>query len=471
MRRVFQACDEIVGLCLERGGSITGEHGVGIEKRKYMPAMYTGAELSAMRDIKTLLDPENLLNPGKIFPPDLPYPLRALPALPVDSPFAPGSTEEAAAGLAALSQSGRRVTVGGAAKGDPGEGALWLTTANLRGVVEYAQNDLYVTARAGMRVETLQTFLAGYNMQAPLAEPWADATLGGVVAANANAPLRMRYGALRDIVIALTVALADGRVIRAGRNVVKNVAGYDLTKLFIGSHGTLGLITDVTLKLTPRPRAQATLAVPVADPQQGFHWAARLLPHLLVASGLVLAPGELISEAPAAPYYLLLTAEGVPEDVQAELAEAKSVLRQTNAPVGFLLEAQNATTVWGAFLRGQSRDALLVRAGLPPDLLAAYAAQTIDATPLPAQWLFDVGNGLAYVRATPGDEESAQAWLAALREPALALDGYAVAVNVPAHLDNTIDWWGYQPNALDLMRNLKTRWDPAGILNPGWFVV
>jgi D-lactate dehydrogenase (cytochrome) len=281
----------------------------------------------------------------------------------------------------------------------------------------------------------------------------------------------MRYGALRDIVIALTVALADGRVIRAGRNVVKNVAGYDLTKLFIGSHGTLGLITDVTLKLTPRPRAQATLAVPVADPQQGFRWAARLLPHLLVASGLVLAPGELISEAPAAPYYLLLTAEGVPEDVQAELAEAKSVLRQTNAPVGFLLEAQNATTVWGAFLRGQSRDALLVRAGLPPDLLAAYAAQTIDATPLPAQWLFDVGNGLAYVRATPGDEESAQAWLAALREPALALDGYAVAVNVPAHLDNTIDWWGYQPNALDLMRNLKTRWDPAGILNPGWFVV
>lgn len=471
MRRVFQACDEIVGLCLERGGSITGEHGVGIEKRKYMPAMYSGAELSAMRDIKVLLDPENLLNPGKIFPPDLPYPLRALPVLPEGTVFAPGSAEEAAAGLAALSQTSKRVSIGGAANSEPGDGALWLSTANLRGVIEYAQNDLYVTAGAGMRVEALQSFLAEYNMQAPLAEPWANATLGGLVAANANAPLRMRYGSLRDVVIALTVALADGRVIRAGRSVVKNVAGYDLTKLFIGSYGTLGLITDVTLKLTPRPRAQTTVAVPVADLQQGFAWAARLLPHLLVASGLVLAPGEMIPGAPASPYHLLLTCEGLPEDVQAELEEARNVLRQAGAPLGVPLESQSATTIWSAFMRENSAVALLVRAGLPPSLLSAYAVQTIDATPLPAQWLYDVGNGLAYARATPGAEESAQAWLAALRKPALALGGYAVAVNVPAHLDSAIDRWGYSPDALDLMHNLKARWDPAGILNPGRFVV
>jgi D-lactate dehydrogenase (cytochrome) len=470
MNRVFAACDEIVALCLERGGSITGEHGVGIEKRKYMPAMYTGAELSAMRDIKTLLDPENLLNPGKIFPADLPYPLRALPVLPAGSTFAPRTTEEAAAGLAALSQSGQRVSIGGAANGEPADGARWLTTTHLRGVVEYAQNDLYVTARAGTRVEALQTFLAEYNMQAPLAEPWANATLGGLVAANANAPLRMRYGSLRDVVIALTVALADGRVIRAGRSVVKNVAGYDLTKLMIGSYGTLGLITDVTLKLTPRPRAQATLAVPVADLQQGFAWASHLLPHLLVASGLVLAPGEMIPEAPASPYYLLLTGEGVPEDVQAELEEARNTLRQIGAPASVLLETHSATTVWGDFMHIQSDGALSVRTGLPANLLSTYAAQTSDA-PLPAQWFYDVGNGLAYVRATPGNGESAQAWLATLRKPAVALGGYAVAVNVAAHLADAIDRWGYQSDALDLMRNLKARWDPAGILNPGCFVV
>ncbi|RIK46090.1 MAG: FAD-binding oxidoreductase, partial [Chloroflexi bacterium] len=317
MARVFQACDEIVALCLERGGSITGEHGVGIEKRKYMPAMYTGAELSAMLDIKTLFDPDRLLNPGKIFPPDLPFPQREIPVLPAGTLFAPASAAEAASGLAALSQDGKRVYIGGAARGGTEAGSCCLSTANLRGVVDYAQNDLYVTVGAGTPVQELQTFLAQHKMQAPLAEPWADATVGGLVAANINAPLRMRYGALRDVVIAMTVALADGRVIRTGRSVVKNVAGYDLTKVLIGSHGTLGLITDVALKLIPQPRAQRTLAVPVADLRQGLEWAGQLLPHLLVASGLVLAPGDTVADAPAAPHHLLLTSEGVPEDVQA----------------------------------------------------------------------------------------------------------------------------------------------------------
>ncbi len=83
----------------------------------------------------------------------------------------------------------------------------------------------------------------------PLVSPWPTATIGGLIAANVNAPLRMRYGAIRDLVLCATVVLADGRVLRTGRPVIKNVAGYDLTKAFVGSHGTLGLITDVTLKL------------------------------------------------------------------------------------------------------------------------------------------------------------------------------------------------------------------------------
>ena len=93
-------------------------------------------------------------------------------------------------------------------------------------------------------------------MWVPLASPWNESTLGGIVATNFNAPLRMRYGALRDLVLTATVALPNGRVIRAGRPLVKNVAGYDISKLFVGSYGTLGVITDVTLKLAPLPRAR-----------------------------------------------------------------------------------------------------------------------------------------------------------------------------------------------------------------------
>src|SRR4029434_1682725 len=158
---------------------------------------------------------------------------RVAPRLPAADQIAPASAEEAAAALAGLTQAGRRVEIRNAFTHEGGSGVVRLSTANLAGIIDYAQADLYVTAGAGTALRQLQDFLAAHQMQAPLATPWPDATLGGLVATNLNAPLRMRYGSLRDNLIATTVALADGRVIRAGRNVVKNVAGYDLVKLLV----------------------------------------------------------------------------------------------------------------------------------------------------------------------------------------------------------------------------------------------
>ncbi|MCL4859236.1 MAG: FAD-binding protein [Caldilineaceae bacterium] len=468
MDRVFRACDEIVTLCLQMGGSITGEHGVGIEKRKYMPAMYTGAELAAMLDLKALFDPHGLLNPGKIFPDDLPAPQRAAPALPTGDTFAPANAEGAAAGLVALAQVGKRVRIGSSA-GVLGAD-VQLITANLGGVLEYAQNDLYITVGAGMTVAEMQRYLSQHNMQAPLAAPWPDATVGGLAAANLNAPLRMRYGALRDVVIAATVALADGRVIRAGRNVVKNVAGYDLPKLFVGSHGTLGLVTDVTLKLIPQARASRTLAIPLTQLAQGLAWAGELMPRLLATAGLILAPGELVAPGPQAPYYLLATVEGAPDDVAAELAELHAALASLGAPAAIELESPTCTQVWASFIAGAGEDALLVRAGVPPKTLPPFMAQAAPAA-RDGRWLIDAGNGFAYAAIATADATEAASWLAALREPALAAGGYAIALQTPVTLRGRIDPWGYRPAALHLMRGLKARWDPAGILNPGGFVV
>ena len=114
------------------------------------------------------------------------------------------------------------------------------------------------------------------------------------------------------------------RVIRAGRSVVKNVAGYDLPKLFVGSYGTLGLMCDLTLKLTPAPRARKTLAIPMAKLSDGVTLAQKLLPNMAIASGLVICQGAQIGDMPAADFTLLYTAEGLPEDVDAELAEIAS---------------------------------------------------------------------------------------------------------------------------------------------------
>ncbi len=470
MQRVFNACDEIVALCIDRDGSITGEHGVGIEKRKYMPAMYTAAELSAMLDLKHLLDPHKLLNPGKIFPDQTPEPTYAQPMLPPSGLFAPTTVEEAAAGLLALTQAQQPVRIGSQVDANI-DNVRWLTTHKLRGIKQFALDDLYVIVGAGTPVQELQDFLAHHQMQAPLAAPWPGATVGGVIATNLNAPWRIRYGSLRDVMLCATVALADGRVIRAGRNVVKNVAGYDLPKLLVGSYGTLGLLTDITLKFIPRPRAQRSLCVPVANPQQGLAWGAQLLPKLLVASGLVLHQAATIPGVPNAPYTLVLTAEGLAEDVDAELSEAQKLLQAAGATGITQLETHRAVGQWAALLGSATPDQLLVRIGVPPKDLARYCQQIGQGMHRQTQWLWDIPNGLAYAVATADDAELAKSWLQAVRQPALAAGGYAVVMASPASLRSQIDPWGYQPESLALMRNLKARWDPAGILNPGAFVV
>jgi len=467
MGRVFQATDEIVALAIACEGSITGEHGVGIEKRKYMPVMYTPTELAAMLDLKQILDPHGLLNPGKIFPDTVATPVYAAPVWPTTNPFAPASTQEAAAGLAALSAAGQRVQIGSHVNQVRSDGEVWLSTANLRGIQTFAQDDLYVTVGAGTPVHELQTFLRDYGMQAPVAAAWPAMSIGGLIATNFNAPLRMRYGALRDLMLATTVVLADGRTIRAGRSVVKNVAGYDLPKLFVGSHGTLGLLTDITLKLIPAPRAQRTLCVHLDQLALATAMAQQLLAQTLVASALLVVEGMQIPGAPVTPYTLVYTAEGVPEDVNAELDQVAAIV----GAAGRLAVTETSLTgsaIWTNHLN-RGTDGLLVRIGVPSNVLATMAHQ------LPRlagqQDLLDFGAGLIYT-VLPGVElEAAQAWLANVRQLAKAQGGYAVVIAAPPSIQNSLDPWGQQPEVLPIMRALKARWDPAGILNPGRFIV
>ena len=460
---VFKACEEMVAICIARDGSLTGEHGVGLEKRAYMPMMYSGAELSAMTDIKAIFDPQTLLNPGKIFPDAMPPVQRAAPVLPQGVVFTPDHASSAAAGLAGLSTAGQSVRVGSAATGDPRGASMWLSTARMAGVATFAPDDLYVTAGAGTPLADLQTFLAPHGMQVPLTSPWPAATLGGLVSANVNGPRRMRYGGVRDLLLAATVALADGRVIRTGRPVVKNVAGYDLTKLLIGAHGTLGLITDVTLKLLPAPRARRTFALPVELLVDGIVWAAATVPAWLITAGVVLVQGATIPGI-TTDAALLLTLEGLADDVAAEWDETAMLLAQAGAPTPVEIDAPTADAAWAAFV---ARYATVARIGLPPGHLRSYLRDLAPAARAAAAWCVDVGNHTLYA-GIPGDADEVTAWLTAARPPATARRGYAVLMATPFY---GLDCWGDAPDGLDLMRAIKAAWDPAGILNPGEFIL
>src|SRR5437588_625468 len=423
MERVHNAGREMVELAVHKGGSLSGEHGVGIEKRQFMSLMYTDAELAAMWDIKQVFDPNCLLNPGKVFP---------LPAL--------GNI------------TGEQITaVQGTHKGLP---------------VPQTGSPYYGRGNAA---DAVPSIMAGERKQVPLATPWQEATIGGLVATNLNAPLRMRYGSLRDLVLCATVVLADGRVIRTGRSVIKNVAGYDLTKVFIGSHGTLGLISDITLKIAVTPRAQRTLLVPLDDLRHGLVWARKLLPLALIASAIVLCKGCNLPGMPQSAYVLAYTAEGVPEDVQAELDQVRQALRTSGAPESLEVEGPSGTDMWSALL-GNSTGKLQVRIGVAAKDVASYLNDQAGGLNR-GTFLADMSSGLVYAMMPSDDVDEAKKWLERLRQSALAIDGYAVVMHMPDAWWGVVDRWGYRPQAIDLMRGLKERWDPRGVLNPGVFIV
>ncbi len=467
MSRVFAACDAIIDLCVERNGSITGEHGVGIEKRRYMGVMYTPAELSAMLDLKAIFDPAGLLNPGKIFPDQVPTPTPVVPQPPTTPIFAPHTVEEAVAGLAALAAVRKPITI--TSKTVEVDQGFVLTTRNLTGIKAFAPADLYITVGAGTTVADLDAYLAPQQLQTALVSPWPGATVGDLLAANVSAPLRMRYGSLRDNLLSATVALADGRVIKTGRVVVKNVAGYDLTKLQVGAYGTLGLITDATLKLFGQPRARQSIAIGAADLAQAFALARAVTPHLLVSAGAVILPSQMLPSPISAPYALVITTEGIPEDVESELAEVKMQLAKQGAPNPMLLATQTSTTLWAETLASAGDTQLLLRVGLPPKALAYYCTVVASQLAATTNWISDPVHGLLYLVAQPSTESAAHEWLTALRNAAQQAQGYAMLMSLPLAYDQVLRRWDQPSQAHALMLKLRQRWDPQAILNQEYF--
>ncbi len=469
MARILAVGHRVMEICVAKGGSITGEHGVGIEKRHFMPLMYTPTELAVMREVKDVFDPQGVLNPGKIFPETLAVSATAAentgraqgawsPAL---AEYAPETAASAAEAIRAFAHDKKTVRVlgGGTKSAGLPPADVTMHTSRLCGIADYALKDLYVTVGAGTRIADLQAELAADKMWIPIASPWPVATVGGIVAANLNAPLRMRYGNLRDLVLATSVVLPDGRTMRAGRPVVKNVAGYDMPKLFVGGWGVLGLLTDVSLKLAPLPRRRASLVIPFDALADGLACGQRLLQVCLVASALVLCKGcdaaGVTAERVDAPYVLIYTVEGMPQDVAAELGQARAVLAGCNVPRVHQVDALSGSDLWANWLAAVDA-AKSLRAGVAAKDLPAFAAELAPAL-RHASFVADIANGLLYVCGAP---------LPTVRTAALARGGYAVALAGAG-----ADRCGYAPQGLPWMAALKARWDPTKTFNPGAFIV
>lgn len=376
----------------------------------------------------------------------------------------PGTAEDLARALRWAHGAGVKVAPrGGGTKlgwgNSPSACDLVLSSTRLNRVLEHAWADMTVIVEAGCRVADLQKALAQHGQRLALDPLWPErATIGGILSTNDSGSLRVRYGSLRDLIIGITVALPDGTLAKSGGKVVKNVAGYDLSKLYTGALGTLGVIVQAIFRLHPLPRESRSLS---------FSGTPEALNQLLLAiqSSKLTFTGLQLLALPGSGR-LDVRFDGTAAGIEAQVNQILQIAG-SNAPSDAPANAWTAhQTIWEG-----AAPALVVKFSvLPAQFAAVCALVERSAASQSLAWKIvaqSVGAGYARLE---GAELALHTALVTLRDELAKLGGTVVALGCPTAVKRGLDVWGPPSDAQPLMLRIKQRFDPDGTLNPGRFV-
>jgi glycolate oxidase FAD binding subunit len=339
----------------------------------------------------------------------------------------------------------------------PSSADVVLDVSALDQVIEHAADDLIVRVQPGVRLTALREVLAPAGQCLAVDEVVPGSTVGGVIATGLSGPSRFLHGGIRDLLIGVTVVRADGAVARSGGRVVKNVAGYDLCKLYTGSLGTLGIVTEAIFRLHPIPQARAHVSIDFPDERAAASPIAAVLGSAFVPSAV-----EIDAPEPGAPVALSVLVEGASPSVPARAERLARLL----GPAAVI---STDPPPWWAPLPGPVSIRITGEISAVPRLLrATWAVATEQQVPLSIRG--SAGTGVMYVGlASDVDPSSAARILTALRTACAAAGGFAVLVRGPLGVKRLVDAWGPVPG-LDLMRRVKENFDPNRSLAPGRFV-
>lgn len=363
-----------------------------------------------------------------------------------------------------------------------------LSLKHLNRVWHYEPADLTVSVEPGMMLGDFQHFLGRRNLWLPL-DPAASsrASLGGILATNSAGPLRLSYGAPRDMVLGVKVATTEGKVIKAGGRVVKNVAGYDLTKLLIGSYGTLGVIVEASLKLYPLPRERATFVFPAptleaarALRRQVLHSPLNPLRMVYVdAAAAAILAADLPEGRENATPQMWLEAGGSKRVIE-RFARALGELARAAGTPARQLEAEPGERAWGrvadfrAGFAGADSEVVILKSTLP----LAASEEFLDRLQrefsnrkMRAACLSEPGVGIVHL-GLMGERLGTDAppLIERLRGVAETLGGVLIVERCLPQVKASVNVWGQPGSDFGIMRKLKETWDPKGILSPGRFV-
>ena len=358
-----------------------------------------------------------------------------------------------------------------------------LGLARMNRLVEHEPGDLTATAEAGTPFATLQTALRTHGQWLSLDPPDpARATLGGVMVANASGPRRHLYGTARDLVIGMTIVTAEGAVVRAGGKVVKNVAGYDLPKLFVGSYGTLGIVVDVTVKLRPLPEDERLVCARFDRLKDAATAARAVMASDLIPNAIELLDAEAartlepLAANPGAT--LVVGFDGLREQVDWQCAELATLVHPLGAAAVQPLPAQTWTRLAPAApgACGGAPAALMRLSVLPAQVGDVMEQVVVAARSRSLHCACTAHAGVGVVTAALFSSREQQelgpvaATLSDWRGVARSGGGHAVLDWAPLAVKSEIPVWDDAGAAGRIMQRIKTQLDPQNLLNPGRFV-
>lgn len=338
----------------------------------------------------------------------------------------------------------------------------------LNQVIEHAVGDLTVTVEAGTKLADLQAVLAKSGQFLPLdpASP-ESATIGGIIATADAGSLRQRYGGVRDLLLGITFVRADGQIAIAGGRVVKNVAGYDLMKLFTGSYGTLGAICQATLRVYPLPEASTTVVL-TGNVEKLTQAAKTLRASALTPAKFDLLSPELVTNLRLGKGMgLIASFASLKESVKQQSATLVEVGKQLGLHSSIYKDKEEAT-LWQE-LEQQMRQTDIEQITCKIGVLPAAAVEVMLL-------LDSVSRGMSLIHALSGlgvwrcPADTTVAEILRVRSLCQSKGGFLTILEAPIGCKQQLDVWGYAGNSLELMQKIKHQFDPKNVLNPHRFV-
>jgi glycolate oxidase FAD binding subunit len=409
----------------------------------------------------------------------------------------PGTMEETSKVVAwANAQKLAIILRGGGTKmalgGIPKKCHILLSTRRMNRYSDYDIANLTISVECGLTLAEIQTKLAaeGRGYFIPLDPPHSQgATAGGIVATNDSGAKRFLYGASRDFILGMKAVMPNGDIVVAGGKAVKNVAGYDITKMMIGSMGALGIICEITFRITPKPDAEATLLFAFNGLKEGGGFLHKLLHSKYYSATLELINGRAAAELKATStlkgkYTAAVAVEGIEEAVARLKKDLSDMGRQEGAVDVALLEGAAHRDFWIAYRDlsdslGKTHANLIslkvnVALSKASDMFATCEAAFREAG-VEGALLCRAGNGILYALLPLGQDLAAKAasvsaMIGRLTAEAVKNGGNLVVESAPRAIKEKVSVWGQTRSDVVVVRRLKEKMDPAGALNPGRYV-